>query len=123
MPSDDHGGGLVDPSDFPEEGGPGDTLSPSESTDSDEILNDDGDIVVDPPERWSAADKIGVTGSEKEQGRSLDERLAAEEPDVVSDDVSEADADLDTDQPRRRHRGQIDGAPEDGESLFEVVDE
>jgi hypothetical protein len=119
MSSDDH----VDPSDLPEEGGPGDTLSPSESTDSDEIRNDDGDIVVDPPERWSEADKFGVTGREEEQGRSLDERLAAEEPDVDSDDISEADADRDVDHPRRRHRGQIDGAPEDGESLFQVVDE
>ncbi|MBO0865651.1 MAG: hypothetical protein J2P16_11335, partial [Mycobacterium sp.] len=58
-------GDLVDPSDFPEEGGPGDTLNPSESTDSDEVRNDDGDIVVDPPEGWSEADKFGVTGSEE----------------------------------------------------------
>lgn len=40
---------LVDPADFPEEGGPGDTLNASEGTDSDELRNDDGDIVVDPP--------------------------------------------------------------------------
>ena len=38
---------LEDPSDLPEEGGAGDTLNPSESTDSDEVRNDDGDIVVD----------------------------------------------------------------------------
>ena len=35
-----------------------DTLSPSESTDSD-IRNDDGDIVVDPPDGWSEAESSG----------------------------------------------------------------
>jgi hypothetical protein len=44
---------LVDPSDLPAEGGPGDPQNPSESTDSDEVRNDDGDIVVDPPDDWS----------------------------------------------------------------------
>lgn len=38
----------MDPADLPEEGGPGDTLNASEGTDSDEVRNDDGDIVVDP---------------------------------------------------------------------------
>ena len=32
--------------------GPDNTLGPSESLDSDEVRNDDGDIVVDPPDRW-----------------------------------------------------------------------
>lgn len=108
---------LVDPSDFPEEGGPGDTLNPSESTDSDEVRNDDGDIVVDPPDNWSEADKFGMTAREQLEGESLDDRLAAEEPDVL------ADADLDEEFARRAHRGQIDGTPEDGDSLFDVVDE
>ena len=117
MPSDDNGGDLVDPADFPEEGGPGDTLNPSESTDSDELRNDDGDIVVDPPEGWSEADKFGVTGSEEEEGESLDDKLAAEEPDVLTDQ------DSDGDRPGRAHRGQIDGTPEDGGSLYDVVDE
>lgn len=108
---------LVDASDFPEEGGPGDTLNPSESTDSDEIRNDDGDIVVDPPDHWSEADKFGVTGSEEKEGESLDDRLAAEEPDVLTDTVS------DDEGPRRAHRGQVDGTPEDGDSLFDVTDQ
>jgi len=119
-------------SDFPEEGGPGDTLDPSESTDSDEIHNDDGDIVVDPPEHWSEADKFGMTAREEREGEPLDQRLAAEEPDVLSDvtaapadaDVdADVDGDIDDELPTRAHRGQISGAPEDGESLFEVVDE
>lgn len=99
------------------ETGPGDTLDPSESTDSDEVRNDDGDIVVDPPEGWSEADKFGMTAREEREGESLDQRLTEEEPDVIPD-VEPPDV-----TPGRAHRGQIDGTPEDGESLFEVVDE
>ncbi|BBZ72902.1 hypothetical protein [Mycobacterium paraseoulense] len=111
---------LADPSDFPEEGGPGDTLNPSEGTDSDELYNDDGDIVVDPPEGWSEANRFGMTAREEREGESLDARLAEEEPDVAVDDVGSAPPDG---PPGRAHRGQIDGAPEDGQSLYEVVDE
>lgn len=108
---------MTDPSEHPEEGGPDDTLNPSESTDSDEVRNDDGDIVVDPPDDWSEADKFGMTQREEEEGESLDDKLAAEEPDVVSDETPPDD------RPARRHRGQIDGTPEDGDSLYDVVDE
>lgn len=108
---------LVDPTDFPEEGGPGDTLNASEGTDSDELRNHDGDIVVDPPEDWSEANRFGMTAREEREGESLDDRLAAEEPDVP-DDIEPVD-----DGPRRAHRGQIDGTPEDGDSLYDVVDE
>lgn len=111
----------VDPADFPEEGGPGDTLNASEGTDSDELHNDDGDIVVDPPEGWSEANRFGMTAREEREGESLDARLAEEEPDV-SPDTPGAGAPADG-PPGRAHRGQIDGAPEDGESLYEVVDE
>jgi len=104
----------VDPSDFPAEGGPGDTLNPSEATDSDEVRNDDGDVVVDPPDDWSEADKFGMTAREEQEGESLDDRLAAEEPDVLNGPG------LDEERPSRAHRGQIDGTPEDGESLFNV---
>lgn len=91
-----------------------DTLSPSESTDSDEVRNDDGDIVVDPPDDWSEANRFGVTAREEEEGESLDYKLAAEEPDVPPD------AGAPTERPDRVHRGQIDGTPEDGDSLFNV---
>jgi hypothetical protein len=91
-----------------------DTLSPSESTDSDEVRNDDGDIVVDPPDDWSEADKFGMTAREEREGESLDDRLAAEEPDELPDAASP------TERPDRAHRGQIDGTPEDGDSLFNV---
>jgi hypothetical protein len=91
-----------------------DTLSPSESTDSDEVRNDDGDIVVDPPDDWSEANKFGMTAREEEEGESLEYKLAAEEPDVPPA------AGLPTERPDRAHRGQIDGAPEDGDSLYNV---
>jgi hypothetical protein len=91
-----------------------DTLNPSESTDSDEVRNDDGDIVVDPPDDWSEADKFGMTAREEREGESLDDRLAEEEPDVVPEAGPPAE------RPARVHRGQIDGAPEDGDSLFNV---
>lgn len=100
------------------EDGPGDTLSPSESTDSDELRNDDGDTVVDPPEGWSEADKFGLTASEAKQGESLDARVAAEEP-----EIPESPATVDDDTGGPVHRGQINGTPEDGDSLFEVVDD
>ncbi|MDT5044961.1 MAG: hypothetical protein QOG75_814 [Mycobacterium sp.] len=74
---------LVDTSDLPEEGGPGDTLNPSESTDSDEVRNDDSDIVVDPPDDWSEADKFGITAREAEECESLDDKVAAVQPDVL----------------------------------------
>jgi hypothetical protein len=113
---------MPDDPDFPEEGGPGDTLSASEGTDSDEVRNDDGDIVVDPPERWSEADKFGMTAREEREGEPLDARLAAEEPDVYDETTGATDT-VDDGPPGRAHRGQIDGAPEDGESLYQVVDE
>lgn len=90
------------------------TLNPQESTDSDEVRNDDGDIVVDPPDDWSEADKFGMTEREAEEGESLDDKLSAEEPDVVPD------AEPPAERPSRVHRGQIDGTPEDGDSLFNV---
>jgi hypothetical protein len=100
-----------------DDAGPDNTLGPSESLDSDEVRNDDGDIVVDPPEGWSEADRFGMTAREEREGESLDDRLAAEEPDVP-DAIEPVDG-----GPRRAHRGQIDGTPEDGDSLYDVVDE
>lgn len=91
---------------------PDDTLSPSESTDSDEVRNDDGDTVVNPPDDWSEANKFGMTPREEREGESLEARLAEEEPDVL-DDAATPD-----ERPTHVHRGQISGTPEDGDSLF-----
>ena len=52
-----------------------DMLDPSESLDSDEVRNDDGDEVVDPPDEWIEAD----------DHEFLDEKLAAETPDDPPD--------------------------------------
>ncbi|MBP1160204.1 hypothetical protein ABIC28_002320 [Rhodococcus sp. PvR044] len=68
------------------EDGPGQTLNASESLDSDEVRNDDGDDVVDAPDHWSEADRFGTTAAEAAAGETLDERLAEEEPDTPLDD-------------------------------------
>jgi hypothetical protein len=83
------------------------TLRPAEATDSDELRNKDGDTVVDPPDHWQPT----------EEHEALDDKLAAEEPDANS----EPSADVERDP--QRHRGQIDGTPEDGDSFFPVVEE
>ncbi|MCX5042414.1 hypothetical protein OG921_04365 [Aldersonia sp. NBC_00410] len=107
-------------------------LTPAEQLDSDEVRNDDGDTVVDPPEQWIDA----------EENETLDERLAAEVPDVGPDDIDPTDADaidpdMDTDDEsiqlqsndaidrldptvHGRTDGQIDGTPEDGDSFFDI---
>ena len=106
-----------------------DQLEKSEQLDSDEIRNDDGDEVVDPPQAWI----------EPRVDETLDERLADEIPDITPDDdepsddvedssdgggpdvVSDVDIDhLDTERHGLEH-GQVDGTPEDGGSFFDVV--
>ena len=37
------------------------------------------------PDRWSAGVRFGTTGEEQEEGESLDQHLAEEEPDVLAD--------------------------------------
>ncbi|WP_163895336.1 hypothetical protein [Mycolicibacterium hippocampi] len=90
-----------------DDAGPDGTLGPSESLDSDEVRNNDGDTVVDPPDEWIEAD----------EDETLDERLAAEVPDVSPR------GGIEDERPTSRTSGQIDGTPEDGESLYSVVDE
>lgn len=99
-------------------GGVDDTLRPSEALDSDDVRNEDGDEVVDPPESWAAADHI----AEEPEGESLDEKLAAEEPEQMpvadeTDDVDHIDP-----QAHGTNEGQISGTPEDGDSIFPVVE-
>lgn len=112
-------------------GGVGDTLRPTEAMDSDDVRNADGDETVDPPEGWREADKINADG---EVDESLDEKLAAEEPEQpeLNQPVGEPSGDtelrpddevdrIDPDQ-HGRDEGQIDGTPEDGDSFFPVVE-
>ena len=57
---------------------------------SDSLDGDPGDDPLDrgvvPPERWSAAMRFGTTAAEQEDGESLDQRLAEEEPDSLTFD-------------------------------------
>jgi hypothetical protein len=112
----------VDP-EFPDSpndtGGVDDTLRPAESLDPDEVRNDDGDEVVDPPNSWAAADHI----AEEPEGESLDEKLAAEEPEPLPN-VSDDEADVEHIDPEQHgtDEGQISGTPEDGDSFFPVVE-
>ncbi len=111
-------------------GGADDLLSPMEATDADDVRNVDGDEVVDPPDDWSGADRFGMSAEEQLQGESLDQRLAEEVPDVTDGTAAGTDpdtaeeplgSDAAAEVPGVLH-GQIDGAPEDGASLFPVVE-
>jgi hypothetical protein len=88
-----------------DDAGPDGTLGPSESLDSDQVRNDDGDIVVDAPLRWIApVDHL-----------TLDQRLAAEEAEFGYAEGPPSR--------RGRHRGQISGSPNDGPSFYTVARE
>lgn len=49
---------------------------------TDGLESDDPDLLNDPPDGWSPAEKFGNTASETRRGETLDQRLAEEEPDV-----------------------------------------
>jgi hypothetical protein len=110
-------------------------LTPEEELDSDEVRNDDGDEVVDPPDEWIEA----------KDHETLDARLAEEVPDEPGEeddededqqpsDAHDSDAggglrlvsnyDIDHIDPEKhgRDHGQIDGTPEDGDSFYDVVE-
>lgn len=56
---------------------------------SDTLIGDSGDDPLDrgvaTPERWSAGMRFGTTAGEQQDGESLDELLAEEEPDPAAD--------------------------------------
>ncbi|HYP93708.1 MAG TPA: hypothetical protein VER34_11335 [Mycobacterium sp.] len=101
-----------------------------EALDADDVRNDDGDEVVDPPDGWAAADRV----AEEPDGESLDEKLAAEEPERPDEGEAAAATDDDTgllsddeldrvdSEDHGRDKGQIGGSPEDGDSMFPIVD-
>ncbi|MGV0837602.1 hypothetical protein [Mycolicibacterium thermoresistibile] len=112
-------------------GGPGDTLRPMEALDSDDVRNDDGDEVVDPPRDWSAPLK-SETGVGATDGETLDDKLAAERPDPATVNppparpAGDSTPDDQIEQLARDDHGtsteQVSGAPEDGDSYFPVVE-
>jgi hypothetical protein len=65
---------------------------------SDSLIGDPGDDPLDrgvaPPERWSAGIRYGVTAEEQQQGESLDQLLAEEEPDSTLDGGDLAPGDI-----------------------------
>ncbi|MDQ3578320.1 MAG: hypothetical protein M3443_12135 [Actinomycetota bacterium] len=59
-----------------------DPLSQAESLDEDNMRVDPLEAGMDPPERWSEADRHGMTLAEQREGEPMGDRLAEEEPDV-----------------------------------------
>src|ERR1700730_7167327 len=80
---------------------------------SDTLAGDPGDDPLDrgviPPQRWSAAMRSGTTAAEQEAGESLDQLLAAGEPDIVPDVDDELPGDI---------AGDEDAAEEDIDGLL-----
>src|SRR5271166_2149811 len=80
---------------------------------ADTLDGDPGDDPLDrgviPPEHWSAAIRFGTTAAEQEDGESLDQLLAEEEPDIdaMPDDQQSADIE-----------GEPDAADEDVDGLL-----
>ena len=64
-------------------------LSSAEDFDEDSLHVDPLEAGMDPPERWSGADKYGTTPYEQAHPRPLEDRLAEEEPDFTRDPVAE----------------------------------
>lgn len=58
-------------------------LDESESLDSDELGENVGDGIAEPPDDWMAADRVGTTAQEERDGETLDQRLAEERPDIT----------------------------------------
>jgi hypothetical protein len=62
-------------------------LTDIEGLDEDDLRVDPLEEGVDPPERWSAADRFGTTRAELREGESLDQKLTEEQPDIEPDEV------------------------------------
>jgi hypothetical protein len=67
-------------------------LNSAEDLDEDRLRADPLEAAMDPPERWSGADKYGTTPYEQAHPRPLDDRLAEEEPDTARDPVAAEEA-------------------------------
>lgn len=67
------------------------TLDASESLVTDDLSADPLDPGVEPPDRYSAAENFGTTAEEAGRGESLDQLLAAEEPELEPEEMDEID--------------------------------
>lgn len=63
----------------------------AEDFDEDRLQLDPLEEAMDPPERWSAADRYGITAAEQRDGESLEQRLDQEQPDPALTDDDAAD--------------------------------
>lgn len=93
---------------------PNEMYDPASLDASDTLDGDPGDDPLDqgiaPPDRWSAAGKFGTTAVEEQEGESLDQLLAEEEPEpdpyAQADDEAGEDRRADDlfgdDEPERR---------------------
>lgn len=109
----------------------------SEDTDEDRLRVDPLEQGMEPPERWSAADKFGNTPAEQREGESLDDRLREEQPDVdepeppnrpisatpaveLDETIDDVEADVDPVAPREPLGGPHSAAAERGQSADEA---
>ncbi|WP_309113234.1 hypothetical protein [Saccharothrix sp.] len=67
-------------------------LNSAEDLDEDRLRADPLEAGMDPPERWSGADKYGTTPYEQAHARPLEDRLAEEEPETARDPVDAEEA-------------------------------
>src|SRR5689334_11393975 len=94
--------------------------SSAEELDEDRLRLDPLEAGMDPPERWSEADRYGMTPYEQAHPRDLDERLAEEEPDLQ---VVAADS-VDAVEPRSEQADEVaeqppTSAPLEDDALFD----
>lgn len=93
---------------------PNEMYDPAALDASDTLDGDPGDDPLDqgiaPPDRWSAGEGFGTTAAEEQEGESLDQLLAEEEPEP--DPYAEADSREDEDEDRRADDLWGDAEPE-----------
>lgn len=65
-------------------------ISPSEETDEDELRLDPLERGIEPPERWSEANRYGMTPAEQRAGEPLDAKLRQEQREVGPEDLHDA---------------------------------
>jgi hypothetical protein len=92
---------------------------------SDTLDGPPGDDPLDrgvvPPERWSAGMRFGSTAEEQEEGESLDQLLAEEEPDVGAEDDEDSEDSEDSEE-RGEDYDWDENATGDDISRFETED-
>ncbi len=84
--------------------------------------NDPLDRDVAPPERWSAGIRYGTTAEEQEEGESLDQLLAEEEPDdtleLTEDELEDDDEDAEDIEEYEADEEDDDAGDEDVDGLL-----